>query len=74
MDEPTSSLDNISENKIMDSLFKMDSTVLVIAHRLANIKKFDKIIVMDNGKVVCVGSHEQLIKNSKHYRELYENK
>ncbi|MFA9377709.1 MAG: peptidase domain-containing ABC transporter [Lachnotalea sp.] len=74
MDEPTSSLDNISENKIMDSLFKMDSTVLVIAHRLANITKFDKIIVMDDGKIVSVGSHEELLQNSIYYRELYEKK
>lgn len=72
MDEPTSSLDNISENSIMDNLFKMNSTILVIAHRLANIAKFDKIIVMDQGKIVSVGSHEDLLRHSTHYRELYE--
>ncbi|WP_313076153.1 peptidase domain-containing ABC transporter [Lacrimispora sp.] len=72
MDEPTSSLDNISENKIMDSLFEMNSTVLVIAHRLANIKKFNKIIVMDKGKIVSMGTHEELLKNSVQYKALYE--
>lgn len=74
MDEPTSSLDNISENKIMDNLFKMDSTILVIAHRLSNISKFDKIIVMNNGAIVSVGSHEELLQKCNHYRELYEKK
>ncbi|MDQ0497208.1 ATP-binding cassette domain-containing protein [Paenibacillus brasilensis] len=74
MDEPTSSLDNISENKVIDKLFKMDSTILVIAHRLANITRFDKIIVMNNGKIVSYGSHEELLQNSNYYRELYEKK
>lgn len=72
MDEPTSSLDNISENRIMNNLFKMDSTVLVVAHRLSNISRFDKIIVMNNGKIISIGSHEELINNCYHYKELYE--
>jgi ABC-type bacteriocin/lantibiotic exporter with double-glycine peptidase domain len=74
MDEPTSSLDNISENNIMDNLFKMDSTILVVAHRLANISRFDRVIVMDNGSIVSVGSHEELLKNSSYYQELYAKK
>lgn len=72
MDEPTSSLDNISENRIMDNLFNIDSTVLVVAHRLANISRFNKIFVLDKGRIIAEGSHEELLQNCEHYRELYQ--
>lgn len=72
MDEPTSSLDNISENRIMEHIFKMNSTVLVVAHRLSNIAKFDRIVVLNKGKIVSIGSHEDLITSSQYYKSLYE--
>lgn len=52
LDEPTSSLDNISETKIMRNLFNMESTVVVVAHRLSTIGNFDKIIVLNHGAFV----------------------
>ena len=67
LDEATSSLDSKSEKYIQKGLWKlMDGrTSLVIAHRLSTIQRMDRIIVMDKGKVVQVGTHQQLLKDSK---------
>lgn len=72
MDEPTSALDNISENVIMSNLFECCSTLVVAAHRLSMIYHFHKIVVMDQGKIVATGTHDELLKDSLHYQRLYE--
>lgn len=72
LDEPTSALDNDSEKIVMNYLFNMKVTLLVVAHRLSTIQKFDKIVVMDKGKIVEVGTHEELIKNNSYYARLYQ--
>lgn len=72
LDEPTSALDNNSENIIMDYLFNMKSTLVVVAHRLSTIQKFDKIIVIDKGKIVEIGTHDELLKNNSYYTNLYK--
>lgn len=74
LDEPTSALDNESENKVMDTIFNMKTTLVVVAHRLATIKNFDKIIVMDKGKIVEVGTHDELMKHQGYYSRLYDMK
>jgi len=74
LDEPTSALDTESEKLIVASLDKCckDKTLIVIAHRLFTIENADKIYVMDNGKIVEEGKHEELIKIPSKYKELYE--
>ncbi|OPD49249.1 peptidase domain-containing ABC transporter [Bacillus thuringiensis] len=72
LDEPTSALDNISEKSVMETLFKLDATLIVVAHRLSTIENFDKIIVMHEGKVVGIGSHKQLLKENIYYQKLYQ--
>jgi ATP-binding cassette subfamily B protein len=66
LDEATSSLDSKSEQYIQKALFKLmeNRTALVIAHRLSTIQKMDKIAVMNKGKIVELGTHESLLKNS----------
>ena len=75
LDEATSSVDSYSEQLIQDATDKITEgrTSIVIAHRLATIKKADKIIVMDQGQIVEIGNHKELLKKTDgYYRKLYE--
>ena len=75
LDEATSSIDTYSEEMIQTATDKVTRgrTSIVIAHRLATIKKADKIIVMEAGKIVETGNHKALLKKENgHYRNLYE--
>ncbi len=75
LDEATSSIDSYSEQLIQDATDKITKgrTSIVIAHRLATIKKADNIIVMDSGKIIEQGTHAQLLeKEGGYYRNLYE--
>ncbi|QYE99795.1 peptidase domain-containing ABC transporter [Paraclostridium sordellii] len=71
MDEPTSSLDNESEKEVINNIFKLDSTCIVISHRFYNIERFDKIIVVNEGEVKDIGSHEELIRRCDTYKNMY---
>ena len=73
LDEATASLDSESEKKVhaaIDNLI-IDRTVIIIAHRLSTIVNANKILVMDNGKIINVGSHEELLISSEIYKKLY---
>ncbi|WP_225743256.1 peptidase domain-containing ABC transporter [Marinilactibacillus sp. Marseille-P9653] len=73
LDEATSSLDNISEEKIISSLKNYPIGMVFISHSLDTIKHFDKIIVMNQGKIVGYGTHEKLIEQNELYKSLYKN-
>ena len=72
LDEATSALDAENERLVQDALNKImqNRTTLVIAHRLATIRKADRIIVMDKGRVVAQGKHQELLENSPLYSKL----
>jgi subfamily B ATP-binding cassette protein MsbA len=75
LDEATSSVDAYSEQLIQDAtdIITKDRTSIVIAHRLSTIKKADKIIVMDAGEIVEMGTHHELLqKEGGYYKNLYE--
>ena len=77
MDEPTSSLDSITERSIRDALTSMRSggnrvTTIVIAHRLSTILAADKILVLDEGRCIDSGRHEELLASCELYQRLYE--
>ena len=74
LDEATSSVDTESEQMIQYATDKItkNRTSIVIAHRLATIKKADKILVMDKGNIVEQGSHKELLNKEGYYRNLYE--
>lgn len=73
-DEATSALDNETQEKIQTAInnMKNEYTILIIAHRLSTIINADRILFLDNGKIVAEGTHEYLLKNCSEYRKLYE--
>lgn len=75
LDEATSALDSESETLIQDALWRLmeGRTAIVIAHRLSTIQKMDRVIVLDNGKIVEEGSHKQLVKAGGPYAELWSH-
>lgn len=74
LDEISASLDVDNEKKIQDSLNKLikDKTVIIISHRLKSIENVNKIVVIDDGVVETSGNHDDLIKDSKVYKNLIE--
>lgn len=75
LDEATSSLDGISERYIQDSFNELmkDKTSIVIAHRLSTIQKMDRIIVLDQGKIVEEGTHQELLEKNGAYSKLWDH-
>ena len=73
LDEATSSLDAESEEKVQNAVMNLtkNKTTLVIAHRLSTIIRADKIIVINQGKISSIGTHDELLKNSTIYKNLY---
>ena len=76
LDEATSSLDNRSEALIQDAIEKLmyNRTTFIVAHRLSTIQKADQIIVLEKGRIVETGQHEELMNNKNLYYNLYKLK
>lgn len=74
LDEATSALDSLNELKISNYFFNTGCTCIVIAHRLSTIKDSDIIFVMDDGRIVESGNHEDLLQMKGKYYSLYSEK
>ena len=74
-DEATSALDNETQEKIQQAIenMKNEYTILIIAHRLSTIINADRILYLDNGKIVAEGTHKELLKKCAEYKKLYES-
>lgn len=72
-DEATSALDNVTQAKIQKAIEKIgeNRTIVLIAHRLSTVIHADRILYMEDGKILAEGSHEELLKNCEAYRLLY---
>ena len=75
LDEATSALDSESENHIQAALWALmkDRTAIVIAHRLSTVRRMDRLIVLDGGKIVEHGRHDQLLAVDGHYAALWQH-
>lgn len=74
-DEATSALDNETQEKIQRAIenMKNEYTILIIAHRLSTIIHADRILYLENGKIIAQGTHHELLKNCPSYQKLYES-
>ncbi len=74
LDEATSSLDAISESAIKKAIDNIsgNKTILVIAHRLSTVKNADQIVLIEEGRVLAKGTHDQIMSNNKRYRQIAE--
>jgi len=75
LDEATSSIDTQTEAKIQSAIFKIleGRTSFIVAHRLSTIRFCDRILVIDEGKILEMGTHKELLRNRGHYYNLYTN-
>lgn len=74
LDDSTSAVDTKTDEKIRKALSELkDMTQIIIAQRVASVAHCDQIAVMDNGHVVCTGTHQELLEKSPIYREIYES-
>jgi ATP-binding cassette subfamily B protein len=73
MDDSTSAIDSATEDKIQQAMRRVQEgrTTLLITHRLSQIRWADCILVLENGRVVATGKHEDLLKSSSHYRRIF---
>ena len=75
LDDSTSAVDTATDASIRKAFREnlADTTTFIIAQRISSVQDADRIIVMDNGKITDIGSHDELIKSSKIYREVYDS-
>lgn len=73
LDDSTSAVDTATEAKIRDSFYNQfkDTTVIIIAQRISSVKDADKIIVLDDGRIDGIGTHDQLMSSCEIYQEIY---
>jgi len=74
VDEPTANIDPITEEEIILDFFNLfrDRTVLIIAHRMDTIRKADRIVLLQNGRIAGIGSHDELLKTSDYYKKIFK--
>ena len=72
LDEATSGLDVLTEKKVIDNLMAMtDKTIIFVAHRLSISERTNQVIVLDQGKIIETGSHQELMSRGGFYHHLF---
>lgn len=73
LDDSLSAVDLITESKIRKALNKLQMTKIIIAQRISSIKDANKILMIEDGKMLCYGTHDELYRSSSEYREVYDS-
>ncbi|MGY3702758.1 ATP-binding cassette domain-containing protein, partial [Leuconostoc gelidum] len=74
LDESTSNLDVLTEKKIIDNLMQLtEKTIIFVAHRLTISQRVDRILTMQNGKIIEDGTHDNLLKSNGFYASLFNH-
>lgn len=74
LDEPNAALDKVGERKIMNTFFELTKNRIgiFVSHKIAHVMQADKIIYLDDGEIVAIGTHEELLNTCPNYKEIYE--
>ena len=74
LDETTAHVDALTEHRLQEAMDEVarNRTTLIIAHRFSTLKRADRVLVLDNGRVAGMGDHEELIRSNEVYRRLYK--
>ena len=70
LDEATSALDNLSQSKVLESVYKETCTVIMVAHRLSTVRNCDRIIVLKDGRIAEQGGYDELMEMKGEFYEL----
>lgn len=75
LDDSASALDYLTDSKLRKAILEMENspTVFIVSQRTASIMHSDKIIVLEDGKIASIGTHEELLKNCDVYKEIYDS-
>lgn len=74
LDDSTSAVDSTTEQSIKTSFHKLNgTTVIIIAQRISSIMDCDQIVILDDGRIHAVGTHDQLLKDNLIYQEIYQS-
>lgn len=72
LDEATSALDNVTQKKVLENIRKMNSTVVMVAHRLSTVRDFDRIVLLDKGRILEEGTYQELMDNEGRFARLVQ--
>ena len=70
LDEATSALDNVTQARVLESVYRESCTVVIVAHRLSTVKDCDRIIMIDDGRIIEEGPYKQLMEKNGAFAEL----